>query len=182
MKTFEIITLCLVRVVVKNCKTFEDALKKADLLPTKSLALRRCRVHVYNLLTVENGRLSGPMGPVMFAQEVCKALDIRLGGLARVVWDDERTMELIDDEGGYDTVVLLERFGNEDILVMMLDTGIGGIPVGHYCVRARDLHINDSFHQSTEFYKPSDTELRAVFELIASNMALILPKSAKVAA
>lgn len=139
-------------------------------------------MRIHNLLTVENGRLSGAMGPVLFAQEVCKALDIRLGGLARVVWDDERTMELIDDEGSYDTVVLLERFGNEDILVMMLDTGIGGIPVGHYCVRARDLHINDSFHESTEFYKPSDDEIRKAFEMIASDMSLIIPKGAKVAA
>ena len=40
MKTFEIITLCLVRVVVKNCKTFEEALKKADLLPSEIVSIK----------------------------------------------------------------------------------------------------------------------------------------------
>lgn len=139
-------------------------------------------MHVYNLLTVENGRLSGPMGPVMFAQEVCKALGTPMHGLARVVWDDECTMQLIDDEGGYDTVVFLERYKNDRVLRMFLDTGLGGIPVALFVLSDKTITFTGIYEKSTAFYKPSEAEVRAVFECIAADMSLIEPKRTKDAA
>lgn len=132
---------------------------------------------IHNLTTQEDGVLSGPMSPLLFAKEICGQLDINLTGLARVHWDDDRTMQYIDEESGLDTLVVCEDFKNDTVLFLFLDTGVGGMPVAFRTREDAEITYTPIYNKSNQYNKPSENEVAQVFETIFSDMSLITPRT-----
>jgi len=127
-----------------------------------------------NLCTVEDGTLSGPMSPMLLMQDMSVQMEERYCGICRVWWDDDRSMQLVDEDSGLDTVVYLTRYGNGVSLSMFVDTGIGAIPVA-VCFVGDETIFAPVYEKDTTLVHPDHSEILDVFKAIAEDMSKIIP-------
>ena len=132
------------------------------------------KLRVQNLLKIDDEKVSGAMSPVLFAQEACKQLDIRLSGLARVWFDNERTHQAIDENTGYDTLVIMENYENARCLFMFIDGGSSGVPVG-MMFNDSDLVLTPIYKNHKNLVKPDPSEIKKVFQYIFDHPETINP-------
>lgn len=133
-------------------------------------------MRIQNLTTVKDGMLSGPMSPMIFAQEIAEQVEIRLCGISRVWWENERTLQYKDEHSGLDTLVIYEKYPDNDVLYLFLDTGVNGLPIA-FCDKAGgEIIFTPVYLEDTRFIHPTDDEVKQVFDTIFEDMSLIVPK------
>ncbi|HRH68815.1 MAG TPA: hypothetical protein PLB89_04840 [Flavobacteriales bacterium] len=79
-----------------------------------------------------DGGVSGPMSPVLFAQEMAKHMEHPPFNLVvRVRFDDERCFQQLESDGwtGYDTLLLGIVGTKHAYIGLWIDTGLGGVAV-----------------------------------------------------
>lgn len=133
---------------------------------------------INNLCTIKNNTLTGPMSPMLLAKDICANLGIRLSGVARVWWDNDRTLQYKDEDSGLDTVVYKEEHKDDTALYLFLDTGIGAMPIALRTKNDKEITYSPVYKDDEKFIKPTDEEIAEVFETIFNNMSLIIPKAA----
>jgi|GEM_PF-2564351 hypothetical protein len=87
------------------------------------------------LLKTENGVVSGPMSPVLFAKDVAKELGSGMRGLCRVSFNEDPTVNQVYEGDrnsryltGHDTLVLAFGMGENRTYGMFVDEGVQGVP------------------------------------------------------
>jgi hypothetical protein len=124
-----------------------------------------------SLLTDKEGRISGPMSPMLFASEMAKQVRFKYNRLARVRFGDEKIFQEWEDGGltGYDTLIIATRYEGDLFVSLWIDTGVGGMPVASSFMSDRELIITP-FYQRTAFArKLTDQELTRLFDHIFAN-------------
>ena len=134
------------------------------------------KFELINLLAESNGRLSGPLSPVAFAQEMTDALGDRLHGLCRVRFDDECIHNSKNESTYYDTLVIYEHTGKIDKLTMWIDTGTSGIPVALMWNGDDELIVTPAYRNDDAINKLSDEHIKEIFKTIFNNIGLIKPE------
>jgi len=129
---------------------------------------------IQNLCTVQGGIISGPLSPMMFAQDMTKQLGIEFSGLCRI-WFDDRLLQAKDEDTGFDSVVILSEYNNTIILSMFLDMGVRGLPIAYLEKEENSIDFSPAYREETNLYKPSDETIKEVFDSILNDMSLIKP-------
>ena len=130
-----------------------------------------------NLCTVKDNTLNGPMSPMLLMQDVAKQLDEKYSGICRVSWTNDRTMQLVDEDSGLDTIVYLAKYMTYTTLSMFVDTGTGAMPVA-ICFISDETIFAPAYKEDTTLVKASKAEIEAVFDAMVSDMSVIIPKEA----
>lgn len=143
--------------------------------PWKTLKkLKGLIMKIHNLCNLEEGVISGPLSPMMFAQDVMEQLQIRFDGLCRVCFDDN-LLQAKDEPTGYDTVMVLSEYENIFILTMLLDMGAGGFPIAYFEQKENKVVFSEIYQEEQNLFKPKNKEIKEVFNLILNDMSLIRP-------
>ena len=129
-----------------------------------------------NLCTISDDTLSGPMSPMLLMQEMANQLEDSYRGICRVHWDDDRSMQLVDEDSGLDTVVYLSGSDESPRLSMFVDTGIGAIPVA-ICFVGDETIFTPVYKEDTSLVHPPRSEILDIFQAISDDMSKIIPKS-----
>jgi len=129
-----------------------------------------------NLLYKKRGKIIGAMSPVLFAKEVCEKMGEKFHGLCRVVFDDDLVHNSLRKRTYYDTLVMLERFKNDNKLAMWIDTGTAGIPVAMMLESNRELIVTPAYRNNKRIKQLSDDEIREIFNKIFDDMSVIIPQ------
>ncbi|MDD2661525.1 MAG: hypothetical protein PHY54_17885 [Methylococcales bacterium] len=97
--------------------------------------------HTLQKLTEFNdGIVTGPMSPMLFAQEIAKHFELGLLAVYRVNFDDRELYQEPDEPGfltGYDTLLVVMT----QMVVFGIDRGVGADLVA-MALKDGDIHIN----------------------------------------
>src|SRR3978361_130577 len=92
---------------------------------------KKLQFRTQSLLSQKDGKVSGPMSPMLFAKEMAQSADFKYNRLARLWFDDERINQKYEDGGltGHDTLIIGTIYENDVWLSLWVDSGTGGMPV-----------------------------------------------------
>lgn len=126
---------------------------------------------VKNLLTLEDGKLTGPMSPVMAGKEMANRIDIHLSGLLRIEFDDPRFHQIIEERSltGHDTLVLISHFPNEMVAIMFVDEGYRSCVAGMYTKSNEELWSAPVYEQSEYVKKLGSDQIKEILLDIINN-------------
>jgi len=75
-----------------------------------------------NLLTKNEDKVTGPMSPVLFVQDMAKHLDFKIDGIARIE-------NFQSQNSTYDHLIVLSKYKNFNEYKMFVDMGSRGLPI-----------------------------------------------------
>lgn len=134
---------------------------------------------IQNLLSKkENGHISAPMSPMLFAREMAKQSDFKFNRLARVWFEDERIHQCREDGGntGHDTLLIGAQYENDFWLSLWVDSGIGGIPVA-MCYQSDGEITTTPIYTKTSFARKLTTrQIAEIFNHVFSHPEIIAVK------
>ncbi|HVI44577.1 MAG TPA: hypothetical protein VM802_06895 [Chitinophaga sp.] len=118
-----------------------------------------------------NGRITGPMSPVLFAQEMANHLQFEYNRLVRIRFDDEKIFQVYEGDEekyltGHDILVIGEIYSNDTWLTMFVDTGVSGIPVAMAFASERPVCPSGPYSRADFARKLSTEELQEIFDYI----------------
>lgn len=123
---------------------------------------------IQTLLSQADGKVSGPMSPFLFAQEMGKATETKFNRLARV-WFDDETINQFEEDGsftGHDTLLIGTQHKNDLHLTLWVDTGIGGVPVAMVYQSDREVVVTPVYQQQAYVSKLSEENIREIFNSV----------------
>lgn len=112
--------------------------------------------------------ITGPISPLEFAKEMSKQTGQKFNRLARVWFEDEKTLQSYDGDGmtGHDILILATQYSNDLCVGLWIDSGIGGTPVAMAFESDREIQITP-IYQSKEYLKKLDQqELKILFDYL----------------
>jgi len=131
-------------------------------------------MRLQNLCTIEDDTLSGPMSPILLMQEATRQMDDKYRGICRVHWDDDRYMQLVDEDSGLDTVIYLSGSDENIRLSMFVDTGIGAVPVAIHFIGDETI-FTPVYTDDTTLIHPPEQDILNVFKSVSDDMSVIIP-------
>jgi hypothetical protein len=86
---------------------------------------------IQSLLEIKDGKVTGPMSPVLFAKEMAAQTETKYNRLARVWFEDDQILQEMEEDGltGYDTLLVGCQYKTDLLLCLWIDRGTGGLPV-----------------------------------------------------
>lgn len=133
---------------------------------------------IQNLLSIKDGRVSGPMSPMLFAKEMAQSADFTFNRLARVWFSDETIHQKREDGGytGHDTLIIGTVYENDLWLSLWVDTGTGGMPVAMAYQSDREVEITPVYLGEQYAGCLTASQIAEIFNLIFSDINLIAIK------
>lgn len=133
------------------------------------------KFEVQNLLEWQGNKVTAPMSPLLFAQEMVTRLKIKFNRLARVCFEDERINQCREDGGltGHDTLIIGIVYTNDIWLSLWVDSGVSGVPVAEIYKSDMEIEITSSYNNVSYDRKLTEVEIRAIFSHVLENMDLI---------
>jgi hypothetical protein len=127
---------------------------------------------IQNLLSQKDGKVSGPMSPMLFAEEMAKSATTRFNRLARLWFDDERINQRKEDGGltGFDTLLIGTVYENDLLLTLWVDTGTGGIPVAMGFLSDGEVLFTQAYKKEVFAKKLSKAEISEIFQSVFGNV------------
>src|SRR3954470_10686322 len=91
----------------------------------------KLKFSIQTLLSEKDGKVSAPMSPMLFAEEIVKYAGHKFNRLARVWFADETINQIKEDNGftGHDTLIIGLQQPDDLMLTLWVDIGIGGVPI-----------------------------------------------------
>jgi hypothetical protein len=126
---------------------------------------------IQTLLSEKDGKVSAPMSPMLFAEEMQKRTGLQFNRLARVWFDDETINQIAEDNGytGHDTLIIGHEVSNDLMLSLWVDIGIGGVPIAMCFLSDKEILMTKVYGDEPYERKLTDPEIREIFENIFSN-------------
>jgi hypothetical protein len=135
---------------------------------------------IQNLLSKkENGNISGPMSPLLFAQEIALQGEFKFNRLARVWFEDERIHQIREDGGftGHDTLIIGSQYTNDFWLSMWVDSGVGGIPVAMCYQSDMEIILTPVYSKHRFEIKLTIEQLSEIFQSIFNSPEIVSIKT-----
>ncbi|MEZ2338366.1 hypothetical protein AB6735_22150 [Mucilaginibacter sp. RCC_168] len=123
---------------------------------------------IQTLLSRTDGKVSGPMSPMLFAKEMAQSVGFKFNRLARVWFADERINQRKEDGGltGHDTLIIGAVYTNDLWLSLWVDSGVGGIPIAMTNQLDRIID-NTSVYDGERFArKLTEQEIQEIFNAV----------------
>jgi hypothetical protein len=120
------------------------------------------------LLEIKDGKVTGPMSPILFAKEMASQTEMKYNRLARVWFDDEQILQEMEDGGltGYDSLILACAYKNDLLLSLWLDRGTGGLPVAMGYRSDGDILLTPIYEKSEFARKLTAAEIKELFDYV----------------
>jgi hypothetical protein len=121
---------------------------------------------IQSLLEMKDGKVTGPMSPLLFAGEMAAQTETKYNRLARVWFDDEQILQEMEADGltGYDTLLVGCQYKTDLLLCLWIDRGIGGLPVAMGYQSDGEILLTPIYEKSAFARKLTVAEIRQVFE------------------
>lgn len=129
------------------------------------------KFRIQSLLYQRDGKVSGPMSPMLFAEEMAKSTGIKFNRLARLWFDEERINQNYEDGGltGFDTLIIGTLHENDLLITLWVDTGTGGIPVAMAYQSDKEVLTTQVYSHATFAKKLSDTDIQQIYDSVFSD-------------
>jgi hypothetical protein len=127
---------------------------------------------VHSLLAKDkDGKITGPMSPVLFAKEMAEQNSEKFNRLARVWFNDETTFQEYEYDGltGHDTLIIACQYENDLRLSLWIDTGVSGVPVAMCCQSDKEIIITPIYERKEFAKKLTKEEIQQLFEYVFNN-------------
>lgn len=130
---------------------------------------------IQNLLESKGDKVSAPMSPMLFAQEMAEQTKTKFNRLARVWFDDERIFQRREAGGftGFDTLIIGQQYNNDLKLSLWVDEGVSGLPIAMAFQSDREVHLTPIYNRVKYARKLSEDEIKEIFELLFNNPQLL---------
>lgn len=130
---------------------------------------------IYSLLTRSENGVTGPMSPVIMAQNVCKQLDVRFNRLARVHFSENDTHQYLEGAAytAHDNLIIGRIYKNDIWLSLWVDQGISAVPVA-MILKSENIVMPSEIYKKQRYSKTlSIEEMGALFQTIFDNPSLM---------
>jgi hypothetical protein len=131
----------------------------------------KLKFSIQTLLSEKDGKVSAPMSPLLFAEEISKNTGLKFNRLARV-WFEDETINQNKEEvlyTGHDTIIIGHDILNDLMLSLWVDIGIGGIPIAMVFRSDREILMTKIYQNEPYERKLTEKEIRLIFEFVFSN-------------
>lgn len=130
---------------------------------------------IQNLLEKKDGKISAPMSPMLFVQEVTKLIGEKFNRLARVWFEDETIHQRKEDGGytGHDILIIGAQYSDDLKLTLWVDEGMGGVPVAMEFQSDGELIITPIYHNTQYHRKLSNEQIKEIFNHLFENPQLL---------
>lgn len=123
-----------------------------------------------------DGKVSGPMSPVLFAQEMARKQEMTFNRLVRVSFHDGEINNIYEDGykrglTGHDTLVIGRKWENEFMLQMWTDEGCNGIMIAGAFQSDGEIIMTPIYGKRQYEKKLSPENVKEIFEAIWDNPA-----------
>jgi len=115
---------------------------------------------------MKDGKATGPMSPVLFAKEMAAQTETKYNRLARVWFEDDQILQVMEEDGltGYDTLLLCCQYKTDLLLWLWVDRGIGGLPVAMGYQSDGEILLTPIYEKNAFARKLTVAEIRQLFE------------------
>jgi hypothetical protein len=123
---------------------------------------------IQSLLEIKDGKVTGPMSPVLFAKEMAAQTETKYNRLARVWFEDDQILQEMEEDGltGYDTLLVGCQYKTDLLLCLWIDRGTGGLPVAMGYQSDGEILLTPIYEKSDFARKLTVTEIRALFDYV----------------
>ena len=123
---------------------------------------------IQSLLERKEGKVTCPMSPVLFAKEMASQMKTKYNRLARVWFDDEQTLQQVEEDGltSYDTLILACVYKKDLLLSLWIDRGAGGLPVAMGYQSDGDVLLTPIYEESAFARKLTAEEIHQLFDYV----------------
>ena len=134
--------------------------------------------HIQSLLERKEGKVTGPMSPLLFAKEMAGQMEMKYNRLSRVWFDDEQIFQQVEDGGltGYDSLILACAYKHDLLLSLWVDQGVGGLPVALCYQSDREVLLTPIYQNSDFARKLTVEEIRQLFDHVFDHPELLAIK------
>jgi hypothetical protein len=132
---------------------------------------KQFKFRIQSLLTQKDGKVSGPMSPMLFAEEMAKSNNTKFNRLARLWFDDERINQRYEDGGltGFDTLIIGTVYDNDTLVTLWVDLGTGGIPIAMGYLSDKEVLFTQVYQKEKFAKKLAEAEVQQIFESVFAN-------------
>jgi hypothetical protein len=126
---------------------------------------------IQTLLSEKDGKVSAPISPLLFAEEMAKKTGIEFNRLARVWFVDDSINQIKEDVlyTGHDTLIIGHDLQNDLMLSLWVDIGIGGVPIAMSFRSDREILMTKVYQNEPYERKLTEQEVRLIFDFVFSN-------------
>jgi len=132
---------------------------------------KKLKFSIQTLLSEKDGKVSAPMSPMLFAEEMSKKTGLKFNRLARVWFEDEAINQIKEDVlyTGHDTLIVAHEILNDLMLSLWVDIGIGGVPIAMAFRSDREILMTKVYYQEPYERKLTEQEVQLIFDFVFSN-------------
>jgi hypothetical protein len=108
------------------------------------------------------------MSPFLFAKEMASQTEMRYNRLARVWFEDEQTLQQVEEDGltSYDTLILACVYKRDLLLSLWIDRGTGGLPVAMGYQSDGEVLLTPIYEESAFARKLTAEEIHQLFDYV----------------
>lgn len=123
---------------------------------------------IQSLLEEKDGKLRGPMSPLLFAQEMAEQAGFKFNRLARLWFSDETIHQRREDGGltGFDTLLMGAVYKNDLSLSLWVDEGVHGIPVALALRSDGEVKLKGIYEKQRYARRLTLREVRTIFQSV----------------
>lgn len=131
----------------------------------------KLKFSIQTLLSEKDGKVSAPMSPMLFAEEMSKQIGVKFNRLARVWFEDETINQIKEDVlyTGHDTLIIGHDILNDLMLSLWVDIGVGGVPIAMVFRSDREILMTKIYQNEPYERKLTEQEVRLIFDFVFSN-------------
>jgi len=131
--------------------------------------------HIQSLLETKDGKVTGPMSPVLFAKEMAAQTETKYNRLARVWFEDEQILQEYEEDGltGYDILLVGCQYKTDLLLRLWVDRGSSGLPVAMGYRSDGDILLTPIYEKSEFARKLTANEIKDLFDYVFTHTECI---------
>jgi len=135
--------------------------------------MEKLNYRIQSLLSEKDGKISGPMSPMLFAEEMAKSSGVKFNRLARLWFDDDRINQCHEDGGltGHDTLLIGTMYDNDFLLTLWVDLGTSGVPIAMAYLSDKDIQFTEVYPKHHFARKLTEAEVKEVFEAVFADLS-----------
>lgn len=130
------------------------------------------KFRIQSLLSQKEDKVSGPMSPMLFAEEMAKSNGTKFNRLARLWFDDERINQRYEDGGltGYDCLLIGTVYDNDLLVTFWVDLGTGGVPIAMGYLSDKEVVFTQVYKKEKFARSLTESEIQQIFDSVFADI------------
>jgi hypothetical protein len=130
---------------------------------------------IQNLLMKWNGKMTGPITAILFAEEVASNIDIEYHYLALIEFEDKQINQIRESDRltGHDTLIIGCRYTNDLWLSIWVDEGYVGRPIAMRYQSNKEPTVMELYEDADYVKKLDRMQIQQIFDYVFDNPQLL---------